>query len=68
MWPLAVLTRVFYKKLYGRFAGPNRSGRNNDGVLLYKLLQVEPAKVICIYNVKRLPKHLVVFQNCCYHY
>ena len=21
MWPLAVLTRVFYKKMYGRFVG-----------------------------------------------
>ena len=36
MWPLAVLTRdsinvfFFYEEMYGRFAGPKKSGRNNE--------------------------------------
>ena len=24
------LTRIFYKRMYGRFAGPKKSGRNNE--------------------------------------
>ena len=45
MWLLAVLigdrqlTRVFsiymiYKRMYGRFAGPKRNGRNNEMAIL----------------------------------
>ena len=36
MWPLAVLTGdgiyvfFFYMKMYGRLAGPKKSGRNNE--------------------------------------
>ena len=35
MWPLTVLTGghingVFYGTMYGRFAGPNKCGRNNE--------------------------------------
>ena len=35
MWPLAVLTSgcitgVFYKEVYGRFAGRKKSSRNNE--------------------------------------
>ena len=30
MWPLTVSTRVFYKKLYDRFTGQKKSGRNNE--------------------------------------
>ena len=39
MWPWAVLTgdRIngfFYKEMYGRFAGPNKSDRNNEVTVL----------------------------------
>ena len=34
MWPLAVLTRVFYKKMYGRFVGQKKRGRNNEATVL----------------------------------
>ena len=39
MWPLAILTGeringVFYREMYGRFAGPKNSGRNNEVTVL----------------------------------
>ena len=33
-WSLVALTGCFYKKMYGRFAGPKKSGRNNEVVVL----------------------------------
>ena len=44
MWPLAVLTgdRItgffFYKEMYGRLAGPKKSGRNNKVTVLPRWL------------------------------
>ena len=39
MWPLAVLTgdRIngfFYKEMYGCFAAPKKTGRNNEVIVL----------------------------------
>ena len=31
---VVTLTGCFYKKMYGRFAGPEKSGRNNKVVVL----------------------------------
>ena len=31
---VVTLTGCFYKKMYGRFAGPKKSGRNNEVVVL----------------------------------
>ena len=31
---VVALTGCFYKKMYGRFAGPKKSGRNNEVVVL----------------------------------
>ena len=33
-WFLVALTGCFYKKMYGHFAGPKKSGRNNEVVVL----------------------------------
>ena len=30
---VVALTGCFYKKMYGRFAGPKKSGRNNEVVV-----------------------------------
>ena len=30
MWPLAALTEFSYKKMYERFIGTKKSGRNNE--------------------------------------
>ena len=33
MWPLTVLTKLFYKEIFGRFvlfAWPKKGGRNNE--------------------------------------
>ena len=34
VWPLAVLTGFFYKEMYGRFARPKKTGRNNKVTVL----------------------------------
>ena len=36
MWPLAALTGFYYKKMYGDFAGPQKSCRNNEVAVLMR--------------------------------
>ena len=42
------LTGCFYKKMYGRFAGPKKSGRNNEVVVLINEVVVRRGSTVSI--------------------